>query len=424
MQVADNVDKHVQGERISMHADFDHVKERSTGVLKDMRANRAKLPKGRRPPSGAVGNSSSVDLPGLMRNGAGGGSTGSMDEGMSQSQYSGGHASSQSEDELLQVKPKPREWEKNRAPWMAELKASQMKKTSPSSLESGSNLGRSPDAKRDVEEHHQQSSAAMFASMTSSVSNENTTTTAMAASGEKFDMSKSFSSSYGLMTSNQSHHQQQVTTTGVTGTGSNNSNNITNNIKKEESVSSRSQSVDVQNRNSLAGGGDAMRSKSMIMPIIGAQRQQSEEAGSMTSTAVITSSQSSGQQQSSASSRPTSVNLRNQSVSPIGGIRTSNSSLNVNKAKVSAIGSDLNNAPMENNNVTVGGQQQQQSSTIANGKATLHETDAQRITQLEGRVQSLEGTVQNLMRLLKDESDKVKTLKTELEKYAQCVTQV
>lgn len=64
MQVADNVEKHVHGERISMQSDFDQV-ERSTGVLKDMRANRAKLPKGRRPPSQAVNNSSS-DLPNLL----------------------------------------------------------------------------------------------------------------------------------------------------------------------------------------------------------------------------------------------------------------------------------------------------------------------------------------------------------------------
>lgn len=38
--------------------------------------------------------------------------------------------SNNSEDEL--AKPKAREWEKHKAPWMAELKLSQMKKTSPS----------------------------------------------------------------------------------------------------------------------------------------------------------------------------------------------------------------------------------------------------------------------------------------------------
>lgn len=404
--VADNSEKHVQ--LVSMHADFDHV-ERGTGVLKDMRANRAKLPKGRRPPSTA-NNNSSTDLPQVLN-----GSTGSMDDSgsMSQSQHSSaGHLSSQSEDELqTQVKPKPREWEKNRAPWMAELKLSQMKKTSPSSLDLG--MSKSPDATRgggsmDEHHHHQQQNSAMFTSMTAENTSQSlstttttstTSTTNQSQQHEKFDMSKSFSSSYvssssaGLGPAKAAANSSSSHTASTTATAG----------KRLESSSS----MDVQNKS----GGDSLRSKSMIMPIVGGQRS---EESSMTSTATITSSNTATQQQQQ-SSRPTSVNLRN-SIPPISSAaafnrQTSNSSI----AKATAIGGSDFNAPAEI--ITA-------MSTTNGIGATKDATDSQRIAELEGRVLKLEGTVQNLVRLLRDETDKVKTLKSELEKYAQCVTQV
>lgn len=374
MQVADNAEKHVHGERISLQSDFDQV-ERSTGVLKDMRANRAKLPKGRRPPSGAV-NSSSTDLPNLLN-----GSTGSMDDsGTAQASAT----SSQSEDEL--VKPKPREWEKNRVPWMAELKASQAKK--------------SPDSRRDTLEDQQELNPphhSMFSSMSSASegSAANTTTTSSSSSTtthhhEKFDMSKSFSSSYvssGLMSNNSS--SSHTTTTAVGG-------------KKLDSLeATRSQSVDVSKS-------EPLRSKSMIMGIRGATTEES----SLTSTATITSTSSNSALSAAAASaaaptpRPISVNLRNHSISPIG----NRSSL----SKVSSMGGD---STVTNADIPT-------TTTTTNGMGAKPQTEAQRITELEQRVLNLEGTVQTLMRSLRDESDKVRTLKGELEKYAQCVTQV
>lgn len=186
MQVADAGEKGIHGERIVVgrnESDFDQV-ERNTGVLKDMRANRAKLPKGRRPPTQA--NSSSTDLPNLLN-----GSTGSIDESMASMPVVGSMppsnamtASSHSEDEL--VKPKPREWEKNRAPWMAELKGIQAKKTSPNSLDL---LSKSPpDSKKD--DNHHISGFPSIPPVSTAISSSET------ATHERYDMSKSFSSSF------------------------------------------------------------------------------------------------------------------------------------------------------------------------------------------------------------------------------------
>jgi len=111
-QVAESAERGVVGEKITLRGDkeeFDTV-ERSS-MLVDPRASRAKAPR-RRPPS------SSQSL--------------SIDQGLN---GSGEHApespreAENSEGEL--VKPKTREWEKHKVPWMDELKASQMKKTSP-----------------------------------------------------------------------------------------------------------------------------------------------------------------------------------------------------------------------------------------------------------------------------------------------------
>lgn len=47
-----------------------------------------------------------------------------------------------------------------------------------------------------------------------------------------------------------------------------------------------------------------------------------------------------------------------------------------------------------------------------------------RVSQLEKLAQRQNHTIEQLLKSLKDESDKVKILKHELDKYAQCVTQV
>lgn len=113
--VADNNEKGITGERIKDEAEFDQV-ERNSSILLDMRAQRAKAPKRRLPTS----NSSSLGDNPSYQNG---------DSPTPASPVLSDQSVTKSEEDL--TKPKPREWEKNRAPWMDELKASQAKKTSP-----------------------------------------------------------------------------------------------------------------------------------------------------------------------------------------------------------------------------------------------------------------------------------------------------
>lgn len=114
--VADINEKGVSSERLQRDdTEFDQV-ERNSSILPDMRAQRAKAPKRRLPSS----NSSSLGESLSYQNG---------DSPTPASPNSTEPNMNKSDEDL--TKPKPREWEKNRAPWMDELKASQAKKTSP-----------------------------------------------------------------------------------------------------------------------------------------------------------------------------------------------------------------------------------------------------------------------------------------------------
>ncbi|XP_059056686.1 CD2-associated protein-like [Achroia grisella] len=89
-------------------ATFDHVERNS--LLNDPRASRAKAPR-RRPPSQGV-----------------------RDESPQQIGLSNGHEAAPAEkpplEKVEEIRPRTREWEKHRAPWMEELKLNQAKKTS------------------------------------------------------------------------------------------------------------------------------------------------------------------------------------------------------------------------------------------------------------------------------------------------------
>lgn len=116
--VADNGEKGIIGERL--HRDdmeFDQV-ERNSSILPDMRAQRAKAPKRRLPSS----NSSSLGESLSYQNG---------DSPTPTSPVLTNEPNINKSEEDLTKQPKQREWEKNKVPWMDELKASQAKKTSP-----------------------------------------------------------------------------------------------------------------------------------------------------------------------------------------------------------------------------------------------------------------------------------------------------
>lgn len=135
--VADNNEKGISGERLYRdESEFDQV-ERSSSILPDMRAQRAKAPKRRLPSS----NSSSLGESLSYQNG---------DSPTPASPVLTNESSINKSEEDL-TKPKQREWEKNKAPWMDELKASQAKKTSP-----GIEM-RSPDSDSDHKASHSNS---------------------------------------------------------------------------------------------------------------------------------------------------------------------------------------------------------------------------------------------------------------------------
>lgn len=139
--VADNNEKGISGERIKPDdVEFDHV-ERNSSILLDMRAQRAKAPKRRLPSS----NSSSLGENPSYQNG---------DSPTPASPVLSDSGINKSEEDL--TKPKPREWEKNRIPWMDELIASQAKKTSP-----GMAI-RTPDGESSVEQKTSNSSSSSF----------------------------------------------------------------------------------------------------------------------------------------------------------------------------------------------------------------------------------------------------------------------
>ncbi|XP_055677926.1 CD2-associated protein isoform X1 [Lutzomyia longipalpis] len=339
-QVADNSEKGVVGERISRsfgESDFDQV-ERSSGVLKDMRANRAKLPKGRRPPSSALNSSGESSLLN--------GSSGSIDE------HNNSKDTSQSEDEL--VKPKAREWEKNRAPWMAELKANQAKKTSPSF-----DTTKSPEAPQ---------TRTTTESVVATVSTDN-------HHMEKSDMSKSFSSSF--MSSSQSTSSSQR--------------------KTNETFEVRSNSVDVKSSSASFDVTKKESSDAMTKSVSAMSTKISISDSTAQHTAVA--------EEVIPKPRPVSVgvNLRNRSNSPMRQISAGRPPSVGGETALNAI-------------ISQGHEGQQQS------EGKVHELE-QRVAKLERIVQSQGSAIEDLVRRLRDETDKVRTLKAELEKYAQCVTQ-
>lgn len=317
MTVADTTEKNVIGEKIN---ELDTVERGS--YLQDVRQNRAKAPK-RRPPTHASGDSNNN----VSMNGSHGESNDSITHEVVGSSSA---AATQSFEDDPQVKPKAREWEKHKAPWMEELKANQARKTSPN-IEHKT----SPD-------------------------------------DEKHDMSKSFSSSFSHPTSAVAAHPQL----------------------QQNKSEIRASSLDMKS--------NSFREESMTTT----NKSTTKISITENSSSVMTSSPQPLKSDESVNNnlRPTSVSLRNSSISPI--------------PRGTSI---IKPSPTPINNVTA----------THISSATISQTPELRVNELEQRVNKLENlvttqnaTIDELKRMLKDESDKVKSLKSDLEKYAQCFTQV
>lgn len=381
-QVADTNEKNVVGERMKKDdSEFDHVERGS--FLQDMRQNRAKAPK-RRPPTsagsiGSIGDSNNN----LNMNGS------HLDMSSESFEQSNDSQLQHSDDEVL-AKPKAREWEKHKAPWMAELKANQAKKTSPV-VEPRS----SPDS-----------------------------------NDEKHDMSKSFSSSFAA--------SQTINKT----KSADNSFEI-----RASSMEVKSNSFDVYkkekqeiiNNNNNINNSSSSHSNTQETTTQAQKQAVSSTKISITenSSSVMTTTTNNTQEVMTTTTpvspnipkiRPTSVNLRNRSISPISRTSLNTKSMNLSELSGNHITKPL---PIPVPLAAVA------SAVAATVTATTISSSiggdvvSSRVNELEQRVNKLESlvtvqhvTIEDLRKQLRDESEKVKTLKSELEKYAQCFTQV
>lgn len=408
--VADNNEKGVVGEKLKKEdSDFDHVERGS--MLQDMRASRAKAPK-KRPPSSAI------NIIGDNNNSLMNGSNSFTDTPIDSS------PPQHNDDE--QTKPKPRGWEKHKAPWMEELKASQMKKTSPNST--SFDMSKSPESAKTIDS----------TTTTSSSFSEHHDTSNLKLN----DMSKSFSSSY--MSSNRKSSMES----------SNSIETRTNNNIEIKSATLIQKEIESQNQ-----------TKKSLPPLSGTTKisiidntiTSTPSISSSTSTTASVSSSSSLSSSSTSSSvservtstvddqtstphkstRPLSVNLRNRSISPTNISATTNRVAGTKTIHVTSpdpltsipIATKLNHHHHNNDLSTI----LTSSAILSSSSLTTVTSDnvCSRVSDFELRVSKLEKLVQmqtitidDLVKTLRDEKDKVKILKTELEKYAQCVTQV
>lgn len=333
--IADNSDKGVVGERISRdESEFDQI-GRNSSILSDVRQQRAKAPKRRLPSS----NSGSLGENGSYQNGDSAPATAINNSASSSSST----PINKSEEDL--TKPKPREWEKNRAPWMEELKASQAKKTSPSI-----------DVARSTE----------------------------------------------TMEINSAENSHSV---------------------RENLMDMRSSSIDIKSTND-----SAFRSNSFKSERSNSEQHTVHKSSTTTKISISDSNASTNDDIKHMNSsiaiknRPNSVQLRSINLPPPHSKPIYDSS-NVMQTSTATI----------TKAVTI----QDDSPNHSTGSGSIHLTTVSndnicaKFAELELRVHTLEKLVQkqnviieDLQKHMRDESDKVKTLTRELDKYAQCVTQV
>lgn len=402
-EVADNNERNISGERLSRdESEFSHVERGS--VLKDMRANRAKAPK-RRPPTSAgsiIGESGSSNG---MSNGNSGLfhqlSQNSEPESPKPDLLNMSHHSNNNDDEFI-AKPKAREWEKHKVPWMDELKASQAKKTSPNVSES-----KSP-------EHHPVTSS-------SNHHEEN-----------KFEnISKSFHiSSSSAVSSTVSAagrtrlSERSATTTAADVTSSTTASNISNNSSFDLIASSRKEG---SHQHSLISANSVDQTSSSVMT----------KSMSALSTKIAISSDSGSANNANdtpnaiPNSRPMSVNLRNRSISPTP-ITRNTKTIHITSTsgppELPTTTAPSNNGTSSSGATTttaIGPNAGVLAVPVTSDNVCSRVQDLeQKVNRMERQLSTQNNLIEDLKRLLRDETDKVKTLQKELEKYAQCVTQV
>uniref|UniRef100_A0A182K1M5 SH3 domain-containing protein n=1 Tax=Anopheles christyi TaxID=43041 RepID=A0A182K1M5_9DIPT len=444
-EIADNGDRSIVGERIDV--ELGHV-ERGTSVLKDMRANRAKAPK-RRPPSSpssiittdpnATANFTANGGSVLLSNGNSGlfnqlslsfePETPKPDlmvgaPALNSSLPTGSTIAPGDTEEAAPKVPKPREWEKNKVPWMDELKASQAKKTTVSESKSPEHHSHVSSSQNTTSSHFQQhqEETSISKSFHASTPSGGTGTTPPVPSGN--------AARARLM-------ERSATTTSVP-SESNHAGNSTSNINSSFDLiasCNRKDTVVTPSTVSSSGGSSLQQQHQSVESSSVSAMTKSMSALSTTTTKIAISASSSGTVSSttavtenngtheppSPNSRPVSVNLRNTSISP--------TPQNRNAKTIHIVGSSTNSTV--NNKPTSSAMGLGAEATNVTGQPVSMENVCSRVQELEQKVNRMErqlatqnGLIEELTRMLRGESDKVKTLQKELEKYAQCVTQV
>lgn len=423
--VADNNEKNVSGERLSgrtEESEFGHVERGS--VLKDMRANRAKAPK-RRPPTSA--GSLIIESASAGSNGMSNGNSGLFHQ-LSQnsepespkpdllnvSHHSNNNNNNNNEDEFI-AKPKAREWEKHKVPWMDELKASQAKKTttSPNVNESKSPEHSSVSSTSSINHNHEESKFESISKSfhSGSVSSSTTTSSSVAASG-------------------RTRLSERAATTAADVTSSTTTNHINSSfdlIASSRKETSTTSSTSSHQQHSLASNNSVdQTSMTKSMSALSTKIAISSDAAAATTNespapvaAPITAAPP------VANARPISVNLRNRSISPTPITR------NTKTIHIAGSGTAAEANGTTTNTNTTTSSSSGSTTTTAIGVAVTSDNVCSRVQDLEAKVNRMEralnaqnGLIEELKRALRDESDKVRTLQKELEKYAQCVTQV
>uniref|UniRef100_A0A1Y9IVM6 SH3 domain-containing protein n=1 Tax=Anopheles minimus TaxID=112268 RepID=A0A1Y9IVM6_9DIPT len=443
-ELADNGDRSIVGERIEV--ELGHV-ERGTSVLKDMRANRAKAPKRRPPSSPSSIITTDPNSSGITANGSGGASLSNGNSGLFNQlslsfesdspkpdlTTSGGPASANNSfgnssilsgdgEESAPKVPKPREWEKNKVPWMDELKASQAKKTTAAESKSPEHHHHVTSTQHSIsnshtQHHHQEETSISKSFHASTTTNAGTppvpagnavrarlmersaTTTSVPSESNHASSTSNMNSSFDLIAS---CNRKETATSTVSSSGS-----------------TQQPNVDTSNVSAMTKSMSALSTTTTKIAI------SSSSTGTVSSTTAVTENNGTHEPSSPAvgtvataapspNSRPVSVNLRSTSISP--------TPQNRNAKTIHIMGTSGPNKP---------------SSTVLAANESTHVTPISmenvcgRVQELEQKVSRMErqlatqnGLIEELTRMLRGESDKVKTLQKELEKYAQCVTQV
>lgn len=402
-EVADNNEKNVSGERLTRdESEFGHVERGS--VLKDMRANRAKAPK-RRPPTSAGSIIGETNTNG-MSNGNSGlfhpfGHNNIESESPKPDLLNISHHSNNNEDEFV-AKPRAREWEKHKVPWMDELKASQAKKTTPT------NIGESKSPEHHTvtssSNHHEESKT----EISKSFHTPSTVSSSVSASGRTRLSERSATTSAAEVSSS----------TTVSG-NSNSSIEVVASSRKE--ISSHQHSLNTANSvdhiSSNINNSVMTKSLSALSTKIAISSESSSANVSNESTAAAASNH-----------RPISVNLRNRSISPTP-ITRNTKTIHISSTTGGSVAESTSNGTSSSSGPTTTtaissnagvGLAPVTSDNVCNRVQDLE----QKVNRMEEQLSTQNSLIEDLKRLLREESDKVKTLQKELEKYAQCVTQV